>query len=462
MDLSSSIDVPWLSAATTFHVALAALVNHSHQGTRAFTPLAFVSLVIAAAPWALPTTGGVIAGLAVHFLWVLVCRRLAPATPAPAAVAARSLPARSASAPAAGRAAAPAGDARVRVADATRPKGFVQTPVLAVIAECADIKTFRLARPEGFDFTPGQFLTVRLRADGKEVVRCYSISSAPAARGYLEISVRRQGQVSNALHAMARPGSLLSVRAPAGAFVYPGADDRPLALFGGGIGITPLMSMLRHALLTEPTRPVTLLYSAKELAEFAFRDELLMLARRHDQLQIGFAATRGVAPPDVYAGRIDDRLIATMVPDVRHAVSMICGPQGMIDGLTATLRAMGVPADQVRSERFEAAVAASAGRAATGADAAAPVTGEAFQIRERRSARAVPASRGQTLLDAADAHGLEIPSLCRAGVCGTCRTRVVEGDVACDGGILDADDRAAGYVLACVASPRSHCVIEVA
>jgi ferredoxin-NADP reductase len=219
--------------------------------------------------------------------------------------------------------------------------------------------------------------------------------------------------------------------------------------------------MLRHAVLTEPTRPVTLLYSAKEMGEFAFRDELLTLTRRHDLLQVCFAVTRGEAPPDTYRGRIDARLIASAVPEVKHAVSMICGPQQMIDGITETLIAMGVPKDQVRSERFEAAVAASAGKSSAAAEPA-PSSAEGFQIRERRSARSVPATSGQTLLEAAETNGMEIPSLCRAGVCGTCRTKVIEGDVSCDGGILDADDRAAGYVLACVASPRSNCVIEVA
>jgi len=312
MNLGSPLDVPWLSAATTLHLALAALVNHSHQGSRAFTPLAIVSIALAGAPWGFSTGWGVLAGVAAHLAWVGVCSRLTPVAAPSTASAAR---------PAATRAAAPAPSAtlaRASRASDTRPKGFVQTPILSVIAESADIKTFRLARPDGFDFTPGQFLTVRLRADGKDVVRCYSLSSAPAARGYLEISVRRQGQVSNALHALARPGSVLSVRAPAGAFTYPGGDDRPLVLFGGGIGITPLMSMLRHALLTEPTRPITLLYSAKEMGEFAFRDELLTLTRRHDLLQVCFAVTRGEAPPDAYRGRIDARLIASTVPEVKH------------------------------------------------------------------------------------------------------------------------------------------------
>ncbi|MGE0814633.1 MAG: 2Fe-2S iron-sulfur cluster-binding protein [Vicinamibacterales bacterium] len=448
MFASAALDVPWLAAATTMHLALAALLNHHHQGPRAFSPLALVSFALAGAPWAFPAPVGVMAGIGVHLVWFVTCQRLTPAVvPAPAPKAPV-------------KAAAPR-PAPARASDA-RPKGFVQAPILSVIAESPDIKTFRLARPEGFEFTPGQFLTVRLRADGADVVRCYSISSAPAARGYLEISVRRQGRVSNTLHALARPGTVLSVRAPAGAFTYPGGDDRPLVLLGGGIGVTPLMSMARHAVLTEPTRPVTLIYSAKSLGDFAFRDELLTLARRHDHLQVCFAATRGDAPPDVYKGRIDERLIQSVVPDVRHAVSLICGPQAMIDGLTAALIGLGVPKDQVRSERFEAAVAASAAAGAP-APAAGPdaSSSETYQIRERRTSKSVPVVSGQTLLEASEAHGLEIPSLCRAGVCGTCRTRVVEGDVSC-GGVLDDDDRAQGYVLACVASPRSNCVIEVA
>ncbi|MGD9904318.1 MAG: 2Fe-2S iron-sulfur cluster-binding protein [Vicinamibacterales bacterium] len=447
MSSGPALDVPWLAAATTLHLAVAALVNHTHQGQRAFSPLALVSVALAGSPWAFPGGVGVTVGFLAHLAWAAVCTRLAPS----AAVASAAPPPPS----------RPAATPRPQRTGDSRPRGFVSTPVLAVLVESAEIKTFRLARPDGFDFTPGQFLTVRLRADGQDVVRCYSLSSAPAARGYLEISVRRQGRVSSALHALARPGSLLSVRAPAGHFVYPGGDDRPLVLLAGGIGITPLMSMLRHAVLTDPTRPVTLLYSARDLGEFAFRDELLTLARRHDQLQLCFAVTRGAAPPDVHRGRIDERLIGAAAPDIRQAVSMICGPQAMIDGLTAALYALGVPADQVRSERFEAAVAASGGPSRP-VRASADSSGETFQVRERRSAASAPASAGQTLLDVADAHGLSIPSLCRAGVCGTCRTRVVEGEVECDGGVLDAEDRAAGYVLACVASPRSDCVIEVA
>jgi ferredoxin-NADP reductase len=112
-------------------------------------------------------------------------------------------------------------------------------------------------------------------------VRCYSISSPPDTKGYLEISVRRQGLVSGTLHATMRAGATLAINRPAGQFVYPGGDDRPIALVAGGIGITPLLSMLRHAVASDPTRPITLLYSARREHDIAFLNELRVLAARH-------------------------------------------------------------------------------------------------------------------------------------------------------------------------------------
>jgi ferredoxin-NADP reductase len=130
--------------------------------------------------------------------------------------------------------------------------------VLAILDETRDIKTFRLARPEGLVFTAGQFVPVRVNINGQPHIRCYSISSSPDVRGYLEISVRRQGLVSSTLHSLLRPGASVSLGTPAGTFVYPAGDDRPIALLAGGVGITPLLSMLRHAVATDPLRPITL------------------------------------------------------------------------------------------------------------------------------------------------------------------------------------------------------------
>jgi ferredoxin-NADP reductase len=343
----------------------------------------------------------------------------------------------------------------------SRPRGFVQAPVLAVIDEAPDIRTFRFARPEGFDFVAGQFLTIRAQADGRDLVRCYSLSSSPAARGYLDITVKRQGLVSGLLHSSVRTGGLVSIKAPAGAFVYPARDDRPLLLLAGGIGITPLLSMLRHATESDPARAVALIYSARREEQLAFRDEIDAISRRHPQVRAVFAVTEGSAGVGIYPGRIDDALIRTAMPNVGDAIALICGPQPMIDGMRQLLTSMAVPAGQIRFERFEAVVAAAGAEATEKAAATRPSSGATtYDMRCVRSGRAVRAARGQSVLEAAEAGGVAIDSLCRAGVCGTCRTRVVEGEIECESTALDESDRADGYVLACVAHVAGDCAVE--
>ncbi|MEQ1907816.1 MAG: iron-sulfur cluster-binding domain-containing protein, partial [Vicinamibacterales bacterium] len=349
-------------------------------------------------------------------------------------------------------------------------RGFAQTPVLAVIQESDDIKTIRLQRPQGFHFKPGQFLPVRIRVDGKELVRCYSISSSPSSEGFLEISVKRQGLVSNALHATARPGSILTVKAPNGHFTYPADDDRPIVLIAGGIGITPLISMLRHGVHAEPSRPVTLIYSAHDRRGLAFFDELALLSSRHPQVRTIFALTKEAPPgPAFYPGRIDRELLHTTVPDIRDAISLMCGPTQMIDAMKALLTDLAVPTDQIRYELFEAAVAASTGpspeaprrSAAMSPTASGSAADSSCAMHCLPGNETVAVAAGQTILEAAEGNGVDLPSLCRAGVCGTCRVRVTKGEVDCDTTTLDASELSQGYVLACVATPRTDCTVQL-
>jgi ferredoxin-NADP reductase len=459
--VGQGLDAPMLAIATTLHFAGAALRNHRRAGGSPVSSLAVVSAFLAVAPWLFPSAGAVLATFALHAAWFAVCERWGVALPQSGSSGVPRVQPPSAGATAAPR---PGVSARPNSAAKGGSKGFVSAPVLSALDETRDIRTLRLARPEGFEFQPGQFLTVRVRSDGRELVRCYSISSPPEASGYLEISVKKQGAVSGALHACAKPGSSLTVRAPAGGFVYPSGDDRPLVLLAGGIGITPMMSMLRHAVLTEPTRPVTLLYSARTEDDFAFRDELESMARRSPRVRVTLAASRGATSSPVYPGRLDRSLLDT-VPDLRDSIACLCGPQAMIDGLSTTLELLGMPRPQIRSELFEAAVAGSARwrqeREGSGSRGGVAVATTTCRMKAARSGREVEVVPGQTLLDAADAHGLSIPSLCRAGVCGTCRTRVVAGEVECSSDLIDAQDRQAGYVLACVATPRTDCTVEV-
>jgi ferredoxin-NADP reductase len=477
-----------LAFFTTLHLALVVLRNHRSAGSGSVSSLACVSVLFAALPWVYPSALGLGFGMVMHVVWFGTCEVLAPVparlelggaratTPsAPPTTTAKPAPGPAPAAkPVAPRAAPPVG----------RPKGFVQVPVLLALRETPDIVTIRVARPEGFDFEAGQFIPVRIRVDGKDQVRCYSISSAPHVGGYLEISVKRQGVVSSALHTTARPGAVLSIRTPNGAFKYPSGDDRPIVLLGAGVGVTPLISMMRYAVYAEPTRPVTLLYGARKEGDFAFRDELVTLPRRHPQLKIQLAASVGASHPSIYPGRIDAALLKMAVPDPAYAVYFICGPENMIQSSKTMLQKLGVPAPQIRYELFQAAVASSAsaaeeqaaggtpglGHGVPAAEAsalAAPVSAEpaaraaTLEMRCTKVGKSLQIRAGQTLLEGAEEHGVEIPSLCRTGVCGTCRARVTAGEVECDSTTLDADEQRQGIVLACVATPRTDCTVEV-
>ena len=337
--------------------------------------------------------------------------------------------------------------------------------MLAVLEEATDIRTFRLSRPHGVDFAAGQFVPIRVSIDGKPHVRCYSISSSPDVRGYLEISVRKQGLVSTTLHATLRTGSRLMIGTPAGQFVYPRGDDRPLALLAGGIGITPLLSMLRCAVSSDPMRPIVLIYSARNPQAAAFYSELQVLAQRHPQIRIAMTMSDPSTPAPWRRGHIDAQMIRQNVVHPGHTVFCICGPVPMMTAMKQLLAAEGVPAGQIRTENFDTAMAATQIHAAanTTFSAAAPGHGngsQPYEITFAASGRTVSASVAHTLLEMAEAEGIAMTSSCRSGVCQACRTRVAEGDVDCQSSVLDAEDRAAGFILPCVSWPQSDVVLE--
>lgn len=455
MNLTLTVAPSILAFATTIHLGMVVLRVHRTGHSASQHLVSAISLLFAGSPWLMPSPAGLVSGFAVHVAWFVACERLlSPVAPPQSGGAQPAAPAR----PLAAR---PAGKGIAQAARQSQPKDFVNTPVMAVFDETPDIRTFRLARPDGFTFHAGQFLTVRLRADGKDQVRCYSISSSPGAQGYLEISVKRIGLVSSALHATLRPGSLLMVRPPAGSFHYPQDDQRGLVLLAGGVGITPLMSMLRHAVESDTHRPVTLFYSVRRVEDIAFNDELTLVAKRNEHVRIFIAVSDGVPGQGHFPGHISESLVTAMAPDVTHSICMICGPQPMMEAMTGMLTAVGVPKAQIRFEVFQAAIAASS-RVGTPTPAAAGrgPTADLHDITFERSGQQTRVSAAQTLLEAAEGCGAEIPSLCRAGVCGTCRTRVISGDTSCTSTILNDEDRAAGYVLACVTQVASACTVD--
>ena len=340
---------------TAVHVALAILRRHRAGKAGALSLCVSPSFLFPLTPWIWSSPASLGIALAAHVCWLAVCEVIA--SPSTATYRPSTRP-------------TSAEPAKSREADAARstPAGpkpgatnrFETTSVLAALDEADDIKTFRLLRPDGFDFSAGQFVPVRVRIDGKPHVRCYSVSSSPEARGYLEISVRRQGAVSTMLHATLRTGAAVTVGRPAGTFVYPAGDDRPIVLVAGGIGITPLLSMLRHAVATEPSRSIALLYSARSENDLAFLSELRLVAERHPQVRIGITLTRPASATRWRIGRIDRSMVQQYVNHPEHSIFCICGPAQMISDTTTLLQGLGVPSSQIRFEHFELAVAATA------------------------------------------------------------------------------------------------------
>lgn len=474
-ELVVTVSSSTLAFVSTLHLTLLVLRQQRSVKSLGAVTVLLPSLAFSALPWFMPAPVWLVSGVIVHLAWFVACEKLAP----PPAKPQRAGAAKRSPAPAAAAAEAPAAS-EPRPAPAA-PPSFQPVPVLAVFEESEDIKTFRMLRPEGFDFAAGQFVTIRLQAEGKPLVRCYSISSAPEAAGYLEISVKRQGVVSGMLHATVRPGSMLAIKRPNGKFTYPDGDDRPIVCLAGGVGITPLVSMFRHALAAEPMRPATLIISAKDERQVAFRHELDFLTERHPQGKVvivtsgGPFALMGAGGGSAiarFSGRINEALLRKVVPDITNSIYMICGPAAMMNAMRELLASIGVPAPQIRYEAFEAAVAMSKedspaaapkrapAKAAAAQPAAAPAGG-GLRLVLRQSGVTVDVGPQQTLLEAAEAGGVEIASSCRAGVCMTCRTCLVEGEVDCDADSLDEDDRANGFILPCVAYAKGNCVLDV-
>jgi ferredoxin-NADP reductase len=441
------IETAWPASLTALHLVMGLFRHHRSAARSVWSPFVLPSVLFTIAPWIFHAPPGLALGLMAHIAWLIACEFLAPAVPPVAATVETQAPHTSSRA-----------DAEVAP---PRAHGFTASAVIAVIDEAPDIKTFRLARPQGFEFRPGQFLTVRLQIAGKPHVRCYSISSAPHISGYLEISVRRQGLVSGALHGTLRPGSTLSIHGPAGAFIYPSSDERPLALIAGGIGITPLLSMTRHAVATDPSRPVTLLYSARSEEDLAFQRELRILGDCHPQLRVAVALTGPAPSAGFHSGHIDAAVIRRHVPAAADTLFYLCGPARMLADMRQLLRSLGAPDEQVRFEEFRTAVAAAQVNAAASVSAteAAPAAAS-VRVTFTASNRVVTASSATTLLDTAEAEGVPLVSSCRAGVCLSCRTRLRFGSVDCRSEVLDAEDRAAGFILPCVSWPTSDCEVE--
>lgn len=365
----------------------------------------------------------------------------------------------------------PSNSASAAGASLRRPRSWSgQLRVTQIVRETPTVQTFRMADPSAdrlpFDFLPGQFLQVEVTpADGKPARRSYTIASSPTQRAYVELTVKReeQGAVSRHLHDRVAVGDLLKIAGPFGAFTFTGTDAESIVLIAGGVGITPMMSVLRYLTDTAWTGEIFFLYGARSTEEFVFRDELERLERRFSNLHVIAAMQR--TPGTVWLGPegpITRQMLVDAVPDIARRRIHLCGPPGMMAAMRKELAALGVPEAQLRTEAFgpaslpadpgalEVKPAPSGAAGAPSASLAPSVAATTITFSVAGVSAPLPAD--QTVLEAAEGAGVEIPYACRAGECGVCVTKLISGEVTMEvESGLDPSDKANGYILACQA-----------
>lgn len=321
-----------------------------------------------------------------------------------------------------------------------------------------------------FGFTQGQYLTLRKEIEGQDLRRSYSIC-AGIDDGELRVGVRkvRGGVFSNWINEQLKPGDTISVMAPQGRFFVPieHAAQRHHVGIAGGSGITPILSIMKTVLAREPHSRFTLIYGNRSLKSTMFKEELEDLKDRYlTRVVLHHVFSDEHTDAAINMGLVNREKIGeflrTLVPAASIDQAFICGPFQMNDEAEAALLAAGVPEDRIHIERF-GVVAQQPGQVGAVVHEAQPGDAALARVVIVRDGlkREILFSRDQpSILDAASAAGLEVPFSCTSGVCGTCRARLVEGQVRMERNFaLDKKEVAAGFVLTCQAHPTTERVV---
>jgi ferredoxin-NADP reductase len=366
----------------------------------------------------------------------------------------------------------------------TSSLGFKSFRVIEKTQESAVITSFILTAVDGVSnpgFRPGQYLIVRLMLDGGvKVLRNYSLSGDANDRSRIRISVKREpapfdrpelppGQGSNHLHDHVQVGDLLEIAGPTGTFVLDEESSRPVVLFSGGVGLTPMLSML-HQLSNRSSRPVYFIHACENGAVHAFRDEVLSLANRRPGISVHFCY-RNPDPDanDVFhsQGLVNRDTLQQLLPLDDYDI-YLCGPRLFMQANWRLLRSLGIASERIHYEFFGPATILEE-------DDVIPVTSSIPAVTEPKTptgttegaltveflptgTRVVWNQNCQSLLELAEEAGLTPPFNCRAGLCNTCQVTLREGSVEYFETPLDTPED--GNILLCCTRPTTAVTVD--
>jgi ring-1,2-phenylacetyl-CoA epoxidase subunit PaaE len=313
----------------------------------------------------------------------------------------------------------------------------------------------------------GQNITIRKSIDGEELRRNYSICSSPADSDFrVAIKQMSGGKFSTWANQSLRECDVLELLPPTGKFntaLDPSARKKYLA-FAAGSGITPIMSILKTTLQTEQQSQFTLVYGNRDRKSIIFREELENLKNKSmNRLQVIHILSRETTDSQVNHGRIDtlkcDELCSKLLDVSAFDEIFLCGPEEMIFSVKHFLEERGVPQEHIHFELFTSPVAHQKELAANPVIAERRETRTISNIRIRLDGivSSFPlSSEGDTILNAALKHNIDLPFACKGGVCSTCRAKLQEGQVDMDlNYALEAEEVEKGFILTCQSHPKT-------
>lgn len=355
--------------------------------------------------------------------------------------------------------------------------GYRKFEVERKVDEGGDICSFYLVphdRKPLPSFRPGQYLTFQLSIpnQSKPTIRCYSLSEAPG-RDHYRVTIKKlsppqdkpgapPGLSSSFFHDHVDAGDILDVKAPGGHFFLDMATELPVVLIGGGVGLTPVLSMVNAIADSGSKRETWLFYGVRDRAEHVMADHLRRLVLERENLRLHVCYSRpgkgDVQGRDYHhAERVSVELFKRLLPSNNYSF-YICGPPAMMESLVPGLEAWGVSKDRVHFEAFgPASVKRAAAPSAEKAPAAAAAA--AIEVRFARSNKSCAwSATAGSLLEFAEANGIVIDSGCRAGNCGTCLTAIKSGEVQYtqEPGARPEE----GSCLTCISVPKASLVLD--
>lgn len=343
--------------------------------------------------------------------------------------------------------------------------------VKSVVNETRDAITIVFEQPsQKINYKAGQFLTLIIPVQGKEVRRAYSLCSSPFVDQDLAVTVKRvdKGLMSNWLVDHVKPGSKVKVMEPMGQFTteFDPNRKRHLIMFAGGSGITPMMSIIKSILTQEPESIVSLIYCNRDIDSIIFKSTFEKYETKYEgRLHVIHVLDNAPMNWQGYSGLLNHEMLTKLferVPDwgIDKTTYLMCGPEGMMKNVETLLGQRNIPQSKIFKESFVQGTIDKDQKAEVAATTSGELKTREVTIRYDGQEYKIMVPPNKAILETALDQGIDLPYSCQSGLCTACRGKALSGQVKLDEEEgLSQSERAQGYVLTCVGHPLTDDVV---